>query len=163
MKNYSKTLTERAIKMLGQQGFTETGVTVVWNKRLQSCAGKARYRLMQIDLNPALAEHKGEIKRTFLHELAHILNYLRCKQVGLTRCDGHGPNWKKACCDLGIPNEKRCHSLNLSSQKKAKYMLTCNACGYTIPRQRKPKHSTSCGKCCKTYNSKFLLTLSENK
>src|SRR5437763_4423245 len=84
---------------------------VKWNSRLKSCAGRADYRSKLISLNPLLHGHGDEeVRRTLLHELAHLLAQFR---VGRRRIAPHGQEWRRACQDLGIGDEKRCHNLPL--------------------------------------------------
>jgi len=103
-------------------------IAVYWSKRLVSSAGMACYRRKCILLHPALAEvGADEVNRTLRHELAHFLAYHR---AGRRRIAAHGPEWKKACADLGIPGEKRCHNLPLRKLLKG------------TPSREKPMHVT---------------------
>src|SRR5882724_7765799 len=81
---------------------------VEWNSRLKTAAGRADYRQKLISLNPRLLEHPDEIDRTLRHELAHVLAQFR---AGRRRILPHGEEWRTACRDLGIADEKRCHNL----------------------------------------------------
>jgi predicted SprT family Zn-dependent metalloprotease len=88
---------------------------VEWNSRLKTAAGRADYCQKLISLNPQLFEHPTEIDRTLRHELAHILAQFR---AGCRRALPHGAEWRQACCDLGIAEEKRC-TIFLSKSAKA--------------------------------------------
>src|SRR5438046_3403003 len=81
---------------------------VEWNSRLKTAAGRADCRQKLISLNPQLVEHPTEIDRTLRHELAHILAQFR---AGRRRIPPHGVEWRQACVDLGIANERRWHHL----------------------------------------------------
>ncbi len=85
-----------------------TELRVEWNSRLKTAAGRADYREKLISLNPRLLDHPTEIDRTLRHELAHILAQFR---AGRRRISPHGAEWQRACVDLGVADEKRCHNL----------------------------------------------------
>src|SRR5213075_779031 len=93
---------------------------VEWNSRLKTAAGRADYRQKLISLNPRLFEHPAEIDRTLRHELAHILAQFR---AGRRRILLHGVEWQTACRDLGIADEKRCHSLPFRVSERARRYL----------------------------------------
>ncbi|MBO0696515.1 MAG: SprT-like domain-containing protein, partial [Verrucomicrobia bacterium] len=107
---------------------------VEWNSRLKTAAGRADYREKLISLNPRLAEHPGEIDRTLRHELAHILAQFR---VGRRRISPHGDEWRQACVDLGIADEKRCHNLPFPARSyAARFVYRCPNCRQEFPRVR---------------------------
>lgn len=86
-------------------------IGVYWSARLVSTAGMACHTRRCILLHPALAEVGAEeVDRTLRHELAH---FLAVHRAGKKRIAAHGPEWRKACADLGIPGEPRCHNLPL--------------------------------------------------
>ena len=91
-----------------------TELRVEWNSRMKTSAGRADYRRKLISLNPRLFEHPEEIDRTLRHELAHILAQFR---AGRRRILPHGTEWRKACRDLGITDEKRCHNLPFEARR----------------------------------------------
>jgi len=126
-------------------------VKVRWNTRLRSTAGLANYRNQVILLNPQLDRFgEEELRRTMLHELAHLLAHFR---AGKTRISAHGPEWKKACADLGIAGEKRCHNLPLrTAQRPPRFHYACPGCKTVIPRHRKMKRSLACLACCRKHN-----------
>jgi len=103
-------LETEASELLRSLGATRiaTEIRVEWDPRLKTAAGRADYRQKLISLNPRLVEHPAEIDRTLRHELAHILAQSR---AGRRRISPHGPEWQHACRDLGIADEKRCHTL----------------------------------------------------
>lgn len=130
-------------------------VTVNWNKRLRTTAGRAYSNLGKIELNPRLQmlpEEKGEleINQTFLHELAHVVAHARNPN---RRIQPHGDEWKQACADLGIPGEERCHSLNLGRTTRRKnFAYICPVCEEVIYRVKQMKRSVACYSCCKKHN-----------
>lgn len=86
-------------------------VAVVWRPRLRTTAGLACWHTKTISLNPKLIEvSPSEVQRTLRHELAHFLAQYR---AGRRHIAPHGPEWRQACRDLGMPNESRCHDLPL--------------------------------------------------
>jgi len=123
---------------------------VEWNSRLKTAAGRANYREKLISLNPQLFEHPTEIDRTLRHELAHILAQFR---AGRHRILPHGAEWRQACCDLGIADEKRCHNLPFPArQYMARFIYRCPVCHQEFPRVRCVRRAVACLACCRAYN-----------
>ncbi len=126
-------------------------VRVEWNARLKTCAGRADFREKLISLNPRLRDHPDEIERTFLHELAHILAHLRAKNR--RRIAPHGPEWRDACRDLGIADEKRCHNLPFPiTERIRRFLYKCPNCAETFPRVRKIRGAIACLACCRAHS-----------
>jgi len=127
-----------------------TELRVEWNSRLKTAAGRADHRQKLISLNPRLVEHPAEIDRTLRHELAHILAQFR---AGRRRISPHGPQWQQACCDLGIADEKRCHTLPFPTKSYApRFIYRCPNCRRDFPRVRKIKRTVACLACCRAHN-----------
>jgi SprT protein len=126
-------------------------IRVEWNPRLKSCAGRADYKAKLICLNPLLLEHGAdEINRTFLHELAHILAQFRS---GRRRIRPHGDEWRGACHDIGIGDEKRCHNLPFPVRQPARqFRYRCPNCKRDFPRVRRIKRTVACLPCCRAHN-----------
>jgi SprT protein len=123
---------------------------VEWNSRLRTAAGRADYRQKLISLNPRLFEHLAEIDRTLRHELAHILAQFH---AGRRRILPHGVEWRQACRDLGIGDEKRCHNLPFPVRESARpYVYRCPGCRRDFPRVRRIKHAVACLACCRAHN-----------
>jgi SprT protein len=138
-------------------------VRVEWNSRLRSCAGKASFRGALVWLNPRLREHDVlEIDRTLRHELAHLLAQYR---AGRRRILPHGPEWRRACHDLGIGGERRCHDLPFPiSRRERRFVYKCPNCSADFPRVRAIRHAVACLACCRKHNrgkftSRFRLRL----
>jgi SprT protein len=124
---------------------------VAWNPRLKTTAGLADYRQKLISLNPRLSEYPTEIDRTLRHELAHILAQFR---AGRRRILPHGSEWRQACRDLGISDEKRCHNLPFPvSERVRRYLYSCPGCRRDYPRVRRIKRAVACLACCRAHNS----------
>jgi SprT protein len=127
-----------------------TELRVEWNSRLKTTAGRADYRQKLISLNPRLFEHPAEIDHTLRHELAHILAQFR---AGRRRIRAHGDEWRIACRDLGINDEKRCHNLPFPVNERARrYLYKCPNCRRDFPRVRRIKRAVACLACCRAHN-----------
>src|SRR6266481_4758670 len=127
-----------------------TELRVEWNSRLKTAAGRTDHRQKLISLNPRLVEHPAEIDRTLRHELAHILAQCR---AGRRRISPHGPEWQHACRDLGIADEKRCHTLPFPATRYApRFIYRCPNCRRNFPRLRKIKRTVACLACCRAHN-----------
>lgn len=91
-----------------------------------------------------------EVDRTLRHELAHLLAQFR---VGRRRIAPHGVEWRRACCDLGIADEARCHNLPFASKVHApRYVYCCPNCQEKFPRVRRIRRAIACLACCRRYN-----------
>ena len=137
-------------------------LTVTWNSRMRSTAGLAYPNTSQIVLNPKLRGFGwAEVERTLLHELAHLVAHHRC---GRRRISPHGPEWRRACTDLGMDNEARCHDLPLPRRKMARrFVYQCPSCATKVERVRLFRRPAACLKCCQThcggrYDKRFNLT-----
>jgi SprT protein len=126
-------------------------VHVEWNARLFSAAGRADSRRNLVSLNPRLRDHDAaEIDRTLRHELAHLLAQFR---AGRRRVAPHGTEWRRACRDLGIADEARCHSLPFPVKQRARrYLYRCSRCGKEFPRVRRIRRTVACLECCRKFN-----------
>lgn len=137
-------------------------VTVSWNARLRSTAGYARYPSWAIELNPRLREFEGQVERTLKHELAHLIAYHR---AGRRRIEPHGREWRTACADLGIADEKAHHRLPLPrNEVERRLTYACPACQTPVQRVRKFRRPTACLRCCNLhaggqYDARFKLVL----
>ena len=122
--------------------------------------GRASYRNKTISLSRPICEanlnNAGEIINTILHEVAHILEYLR------HRTTGHGYAWQSIARSIGCDGERYYNSSTVI-QPESKYSLVCPGCSKKVAIFRKPKRSRSCGICCPgRYNEKFKMKLVQN-
>ncbi len=126
-------------------------VRVVWNPRLQTTAGTANPRTWEVELNPRLKELQPQtLHRILRHELAHLVSVFR---AGRRRIDAHGPEWRQACADLGIPGEPRCHQLPFKSRKvRHKHAYRCMHCGHLLKRVKPLPRFSACYQCCHQFN-----------
>jgi SprT protein len=165
-------LQHKARELLRELGAAKLAseVRVEWNPRLKTAAGRADFREKLISLNPllrdvraGLAFNREEIDRTLRHELAHLLAQFR---VGRRRIAPHGPEWRRACCDLGIADEARCHNLPFATKVyPARFVYRCPNCRQEIPRVRRIRRAIACLACCRKHNGgdfdpRFRLRLS---
>jgi SprT protein len=137
-------------------------ISVEWNARMRSCAGRAFWPKGVIQLNPKLVGiSKEEVRQTVLHELAHLIAYERNPNRAIK---SHGKEWQKACVELGIPGEKATHDLALPSRVlKRQWRYECPECEKVIERVRRYKSSVACYDCCLEttgglYHDTFRLT-----
>ena len=139
---------------------------VEWNLRFKTAAGRADYGQKLILLNPRLLEYPAEIDRTLRHELAHILAQFR---AGRRRILAHGDEWRLACRDLEIADEKRCHNLPFPvSERARRYLYKCPNCQREFPRARPIRHAAACLGCCRAHSGgefdlRFRLNLIKRK
>jgi SprT protein len=144
-------LEERARGLLHSLGAERIGheLRIEWNPRLKTTAGRADYHEKLISLNPRLVDHPCEIDRTMRHELAHILAQFRAGR----RISPHGAEWRQACVDLGIADEKRCHNLPFPAQTyAARFVYRCPNCRQDFPRARRVRRAIACLACCRKHN-----------
>ncbi|CAN5449541.1 hypothetical protein BH20VER3_BH20VER3_21080 [soil metagenome] len=138
-------------------------LVVEWSARLRTAAGRAEYRRPRVLLNCRLCTYgPAEIDRTLRHELAHLLAHFR---AGRGRIAPHGAEWRRACADLGIADETRCHSLPFPVRRqKRRYLYLCPHCGCEFPRTRPLRRTSACPACCRAsncgrYDGRFKLRL----
>lgn len=126
-------------------------LVVRWNGRMRSTAGRATWPLALIEINPRLREiSPEEVRRTILHELAHLVAYERSPK---RRIPAHGREWRRACVDLGIPGEKATHELSLPSRTlKRQWRYCCPGCESSFERVRRFKSRVACYECCRRTN-----------
>jgi predicted SprT family Zn-dependent metalloprotease len=126
-------------------------IRVEWNPRMRSAAGRADYREKLISLNPLLKDHGHEIDRTLRHELAHLLAQWREKRR--RRIAPHGIEWRRACRDLGIADEARCHNLPFATKSfPPRFVYVCPNCQEKFPRVRRIRRAIACLACCRKHN-----------
>ena len=145
-------LEDQARQMLLNLGMEEAVpyVKVLWNPRLKSTAGYAAYPSWRIELNPRLIGFEGQVDRTLKHELAHLVAYHR---AGRRRIEPHGPEWQKACADLGIPGEPAHHRLPLPRSRRERTLAyQCPHCLVVVKRVRVFKRPTACLACWRAHN-----------
>lgn len=126
-------------------------VRVKWNGRMRTTAGRAWWPSRCIEMNPKLIHFsQADTWRTLKHEFAHLMAYERS---GRRSIEPHGPEWRAACAELGIPNEQAYHTLPFKSRRmKRNYAYACPTCLTVIARVRPFRRPVACYTCCKKYN-----------
>ncbi|MGA3171736.1 MAG: SprT-like domain-containing protein [Chthoniobacteraceae bacterium] len=156
-------LEETARALLRGIGCAELAKTVRvrWHSRLRTTAGQALYAKFLVRMNPKLVQFGAvEIDRTLRHELAHLVARFR---TGRRRIEPHGPEWRRACRDLGIADEKRCHDLQLPrSRQRVRHKYRCPHCKLEYGRVRPFRRAVACIECCRAhsrgmYDERFRL------
>ena len=144
-------LAAERLKALGLNDLAKK-LCVIWNPRMRSTAGLAYPTTAKIVLNPRLI-HFGmhEVERTLLHELAHLVAHHR---NGRKKIAPHGPEWKRACEDLGLSNEARCHDLPLPRRVVVRELIyQCPHCQTVLERVRAFRRAAACLNCCRKYSA----------
>ena len=86
---------------------------------------------------------------TLIHELAHLLAHER---AGRRRIAPHGAEWRRACSDLGLTDEKRTHDLPLPRRVIARrHHYRCPSCGTAIARVQPLRRGSACLCCCRAH------------
>ena len=156
---------DRAIDLLRELKVDKLAkrLRVEWNPRMRTTVGRADYTRSLISLNPALQSFGlDEIDRTLRHELAHLLAQFR---AGRHRIFPHGPEWRRACRNLGLEGERACHKLPLATRSIARrFLYRCRNCQREFPRVRRIRRATACLVCCRRfahgkYDDRFRLQL----
>ena len=136
-------------------------VRVCWHSRLRTTAGQAYYAQCMVRMNPRLLQFGAEeVDKTLRHELAHLVARSR---AGRRRIEPHGPEWRQACRDLGMPDEKRCHDLPLPrTRQRARHRYRCPNCRRDYDRVRPFRRAVACLECCRAhtrgrYDERFKL------
>ena len=145
-------LEDFANQLLKAAGCRGLQVRVFWNPTLRTTAGMAMWSDRMVVLNPKLVEvSAAEVQRTLRHELAHLLAQHR---NGRRRIEAHGDEWRKACADLGIPHESRCHELPFKRRRVTrKFFYACPECATLLARVKPLRRPVACIKCCRKHNA----------
>ncbi|MDB4408651.1 SprT-like domain-containing protein [Akkermansiaceae bacterium] len=153
-------ISSKLAMMLGLEELAQR-VGVEWNPRMRSTAGRATWPTCLIELNTHLPQiSQDEVRRTLLHELAHLVTYER---LGHANVSPHGGEWQQACSDLGIPGESATHRLSLPTRSlKRNWKYVCLNCDSSIERVRRFKGRVACYECCQKsktgeYDERFRL------
>lgn len=111
-------------------------------------AGLCNFTTKNITVSRYLAARydDDEIHQILLHEVAHALAGPRA---------GHGPKWRRVAAELGYEGS-RLHD-GQTADELAPWVGTCPS-GHVLYRHRRPSRTTSCGKCSRSYDPRFLLS-----
>ena len=145
-------LEEQARGLLREIGCAELARTVQvrWHKRLRTTAGQACYAKSLVLMNPKLLQFgMEEVEKTLRHELAHLVARVRS---GRRRIEPHGAEWRQACVDLGLVDEKRCHNLPLPrTRQRVRHQYRCPQCRRIYNRVRPFRRAVACLECCRAH------------
>ncbi|MEQ6899366.1 SprT-like domain-containing protein [Microbacterium sp. KR10-403] len=110
-------------------------------------AGQCDYTRKRISMSRYLAARHGDDDnhQTLLHEVAHAL---------AGPAAGHGPVWKKTARELGYVGGTT-HRLETATEL-APWVGRCPA-GHVVYRHRRPSQETSCARCSRAFDRRFLL------
>lgn len=104
---------------------------VLW-KGYRVSAGMAYYRVNTIGLSRHVLTTPESVRETLLHEYAHLL---AVERHGV-KAANHGPGWRQAMHDLGLPPTVR-HNLPVKrNDKKIRIIYGCKRCGHEFVRTR---------------------------
>ena len=165
LMGHDEKLTEICVKLLGELELNDLvdRVSVEWNTRMRSCAGRAFWPTGLIQINPKLTLiSDAEVKQTVLHELAHLVAYERHPNRTIK---SHGVEWQRASVDLGIPGERATHELSLPTRTlQRKWRYDCPKCEKSFERVRRFKGVVACYDCClKTTGGRYHETFRLNE
>ncbi len=103
-------------------------VSVQWNARLHSTAGRAFGREGRIELNPTmLAAAPAELDVVLVHEAAHVAAH----RLFGPNVQAHGRHWRGLMRLAGLP-PNICHDLPVQQQRRRRshlYLRVCDGCG----------------------------------
>ncbi len=111
-------------------------------------AGLCNFTERRISVSKYLAARfsDDDIHQTLLHEVAHAL-------AGAAA--GHGPAWKRVARELGYVGSAT-HALETATEL-APWVGTCPN-GHLVYRHRRPSRPSSCVKCARGFDRRFLFT-----
>jgi predicted SprT family Zn-dependent metalloprotease len=145
-------LTETARELLRGIGCEKLAaeVRVEWYSRLRTTAGQAFFAKSLVRMNPRLVQFgMEEVDKTLRHELAHLVARSR---AGRKQIAPHGAEWRQACRELGLADEKRCHDLPLPrTRQRAKHRYHCRHCRRYYDRVRPFRRAVACLECCRMH------------
>ena len=105
---------------------------IVW-KNTRVTAGVAYDKSNVIGLSRIVLDDEEKLRRTLLHEYAHLLAVARHG----VRAAGHGETWKQAMRDLGLEPEVRHKYPVQRNASRQRVTYRCLKCGKTFERSRK--------------------------
>lgn len=110
-------------------------------------AGLCDYRRKRISVSRYLAARfeDDDIHQTLLHEVAHAL---------AGHPAAHGPEWKKIAREIGYVGGTT-HD-GETAVELAPWIGTC-AVGHIVYRHRQPGRETSCAKCSRKFDRRYLF------
>jgi predicted SprT family Zn-dependent metalloprotease len=122
-------LEQRATALLAEWRVVDTAVTVVWNERLTTTAGRAFLRQGRIELNPRLlGKAPAEVPMVLVHETAHIAAF----RLFGANIPAHGRHWRSLMRLAGYAPEVT-HKIPVDDLRQGRrryvYLRVCEQCG----------------------------------
>lgn len=116
-------------------------------------AGQCDYGNKRITVSRYLAARfdDHEIQQVLLHEVAHAL---------AGHAAAHGPTWKRIARELGYLGGTT-HN-GETAVELAPWVGECPA-GHVTYRHRRPSRATSCARCSRSFDAKYLLTWTQRE
>lgn len=113
-------LNARLDLLFGSISVKEGRPTLVFNNRLRTTAGRAFLETNTVELNPSL-DFEFLMADTLPHEYGHLVAFSFFGERG------HGPEWRRACKNLGMTEVTRCHSQDVSAKRtiQRRWEYTC--------------------------------------
>lgn len=153
-------LDQIGVKLMANHGLA--GWTLVWD-RATSRGGQCRYGPQEIGISApvALTVSEATFRNTVLHEIAHAL--VPPKLINGRRWEMHGPEWRAKFIEIG-GNGERCYDSS-DNPVPGKWKGTCPN-GHVMYKSRRSKRMgkrQSCTKCSPSFNTRYLVTWTENK
>lgn len=105
---------------------------LVW-KNLRVTAGVAYYTKGVIGLSKLLLTDEERLRRTLVHEYAHLLAVVRHGR----KAAGHGPTWRQAMLDLGAEPAVTHNYAAKRNVRRQAVTYRCKKCGAAIVRARR--------------------------
>jgi len=145
---------ERRVTALFAQWRVPPGakVTVAWNDRLRTTAGRAFGPESRIELNPSLlGGQPRELDVVLVHEAAHVA---ACRLFG-AQVAAHGRHWRALMRLAGLPPDVT-HDLPVPARRRRRrshvYLRVCDACG-----DRRIARVVRYSQCACGRNDRFLV------
>ena len=159
VENYYNFLLNKTWEVKGNLiNLKDRGYTFQWdNAKVRF--GQCDYSIKKITISKPIAllnlDNGSELKKVFLHELAHAI------QNGLFNKKGHDRQWKVILLYIGGDGKTKYSSVEVN-QPKGKYTLTCPSCGYVIQKHKLPRTKKSCAKCDTKFNPDKIFIVTKN-
>ncbi len=127
-----QTLAEQLLDEVYQRFPIASCPLIEWRK-YRTTAGTAHFFERKIALSALILTTEERLRTTLLHEYAHLLAFHRHGKRGR----GHGPAWRQAMADLGLPPEVH-HRLDCKRNQSQQVVLyRCARCHEIFERRRR--------------------------
>ncbi|AFY61961.1 SprT-like domain-containing protein [Synechococcus sp. PCC 6312] len=97
---------------------TEKPITVKYNTRLKTTAGRASKDKIELNL-PLLSENPSELPQVYAHELAHTI----CCRLWPKKRIGHDRNWKLIMTKMGFQPRSHGHKAHSQKNPERRYQI----------------------------------------